>query len=112
MSIFVQKLIVMARTKGCRRIGRLPNVYVFKPAGIRACKLQQICVALDEYEAIRLADEQGLYHADAAEKMGVSRQTFGRILEKARKKVATALVNGYVLSIEKDKNSHPLIQNE
>ncbi|GAF04556.1 hypothetical protein JCM21142_83265 [Saccharicrinis fermentans DSM 9555 = JCM 21142] len=100
MPIFVQKLIVMSRTKGCRKIGQFPNAYVFKPAGIQACKLRQVSVALDEYEAIRLADEQGLYHAEAAEKMGVSRQTFGRILEKAREKVATALVNGYVLVIE------------
>ncbi|MGQ1783562.1 MULTISPECIES: DUF134 domain-containing protein [unclassified Saccharicrinis] len=91
----------MPRTKGCRNIGQFPNVYIFKPAGIRACELQEVVVELDEYEAIRLADEQGLYHAEAADEMGVSRQTFGRILEKARKKVATALINGYVLRIEK-----------
>ncbi len=93
----------MPRTKGCRRIGQNPNAYIFKPAGVRACQLEEIVIELDEFEAIRLADEQGLYHVDAAEKMGVSRQTFGRILEKARKKVATALVHGNVLRIERQE---------
>ncbi|TLX76554.1 DUF134 domain-containing protein [Labilibacter sediminis] len=90
----------MPRTKRCRRIGRSPNAFMFKPAGIKACNLEEIVLEADEMESIRLADEQGLYHADAAEKMGVSRQTFGRIIEKARKKIATALVNGWVLRIE------------
>ena len=92
----------MPRTKGCRKIGQIPNAYIFKPAGVRACQLQEIVLELDEFEAIRLADEQGLYHAEAADKMGVSRQTFGRILEKARKKVATALVQGHVLRINRE----------
>ncbi|WP_075590796.1 DUF134 domain-containing protein [Labilibacter marinus] len=91
----------MPRTKGCRRIGGSPNTYLFKPAGIKACELQEVVLAMDEFEAIRLADEQGLYQAEAAEKMGISRQTFGRIIEQARKKVATALVNGYVLRVDK-----------
>ena len=94
----------MPRNKVCRNIGCTPNAYIFKPAGIKACKLNEVVMGLDEYEAIRLADEQGLYHADAAEKMGVSRQTFGRIVEKARKKVATAVVQGHVLRIEREND--------
>ena len=92
----------MPRTKGCRKISQYPNAYIFKPAGIRACDIEEIVLELDEFEAIRLADEQGLYHAKAAELMGVSRQTFGRVLEGARKKVATALTQGLVLKIERD----------
>lgn len=91
---------IMPRKKRCRRIGGSPNAFVFKPAGIKACELELIVLAIDEFEALRLADEQGLYHADAASKMGVSRQTFGRIVESARKKVATALVKGCALKIE------------
>ena len=97
----------MPRTKRCRRIGRSPNAFIYKPAGIKACDLEEIVLEMDEMESVRLADEQGLYHADAAEKMGVSRQTFGRIIEKARKKIATALVNGMVLRIEGDGVGSP-----
>jgi predicted DNA-binding protein (UPF0251 family) len=59
-----------------------------------------VTVSVDEVEAVRLADEQGLYQEQAAEKMNVSRQTFGRILESAHKKIAHALVNGKALSVE------------
>jgi len=62
--------------------------------------LEEVVVALDELEAIRLADLEGLYHEAAAEKMGLSRQTFGRIIEAARRKIADCLVNGKALKIE------------
>ena len=62
--------------------------------------LQHINLTFDELEAIRLADFEGLYQEQAAKKMNVSRQTFGRILESAHKKIADALVNGKALSIE------------
>ena len=57
-------------------------------------------MTVDEFEAIRLTDLEGLYQADAAEKMSISRQTLGRILESARKKIADALVNGKALLIK------------
>jgi len=56
--------------------------------------IEEVVVSVDELEAIRLADFEGLYQAEAAEKMQVSRQTFGRILESAHKKIAGALVEG------------------
>jgi predicted DNA-binding protein (UPF0251 family) len=62
--------------------------------------LEQVGLTVDELEAIRLADLEGLYQEAAAEQMNVSRQTFGRILEAAHRKVADALVNGKALSIE------------
>jgi rubrerythrin len=55
---------------------------------------------VDEFEAIRLADLESMYQEQAAEKMNVSRQTFGRIIASARKKVAEALVQGKALKIE------------
>jgi uncharacterized protein len=73
---------------------------VFKPAGIPACSLEEVVLSLDEFEAIRLADLDGLYQEQAAERMNVSRQTFGRILEAARKKVAQVLIEGKALRIE------------
>jgi len=59
-----------------------------------------VVLGLDEFEAIRLADLEGLYQEQAAEKLHVSRQTFGRIIESARKKVAQALIEGRPLQIE------------
>jgi predicted DNA-binding protein (UPF0251 family) len=62
--------------------------------------LQEVCLALDEFEAIRLADIEGLYQEDAAGKMNISRQTFGNIIESAHKKIADVIVNGKALKIE------------
>ena len=59
-----------------------------------------ITLTLDEFESLRLADLGGLYQEQAAARMGISRQTFGRIVEAARKKIAQALVEGKTLSIE------------
>ena len=90
----------MPRPRHCRRIGHLPQVSFYKPRGVPLAVLQHINLTFDELEAIRLADFEGLYQEQAAEKMNISRQTFGRILESAHKKIADALVNGKALSIE------------
>jgi hypothetical protein len=62
--------------------------------------LAGIVLTLDEFEAIRLADLEGLYQEQAAERMSVSRPTFGRILASAHRKVAEALAHGKTLRIE------------
>ncbi len=90
----------MPRPRHFRRVGCLPQANYYKPRGIPLAILQHITLTVDELEAIRLADLQGLYQEQAAEKMSVSRQTFGRILESAHKKIADALVNGKALSIQ------------
>ncbi len=90
----------MARPQRRRRIGTLPANSIFKPAGVPARELDEVVLTVDEFEALRLADFEGLYQEQAAERMGVSRQTFGRIVEAARKKVAQALVKGMALRIE------------
>ncbi|MFA6242974.1 MAG: DUF134 domain-containing protein [Candidatus Hydrogenedentales bacterium] len=90
----------MPRPVCCRRIGVEPGCRAFKPLGIPAGGLERIVLGLDEFEALRLADLEGLYQGDAAERMGVSRATFGRIVEVARRKVAEALVHGRLLLIE------------
>lgn len=77
-----------------------PRINQFKPSGVPAKSLQAITLSIDEYEGIRLADFQGLDHNQAAEKMGISRPTFSRLIEKARNKVAQALINGWMLTIE------------
>ena len=90
----------MGRPKNCRRVQFLPDSKYFKPRGIPLSVLEEIILTVDECEAIRLADFEGLYQEQAAEKMAVSRQTFGRIIESAHKKVAEALVKGKALKIE------------
>ena len=72
---------------------------LFKPAGVPLASLEVRQIALDEVEALRLADVEGLYHEAAAEHMGVSRATFGRIVAEARRKVAEALIGGHALRL-------------
>lgn len=62
--------------------------------------LEQVGLGLDELEAMRLADYEGLYHEEAAMSMNVSRATFGRIISEARRKVADAIIHGKALTIE------------
>ena len=90
----------MARPMNCRRVGSMPQSDYFKPRGIPLSMLEEVVLTVDEFEAVRLADLEGLYQERAAEKMNVSRQTFGRIIETAHKKVAEALVQGKALKIE------------
>jgi predicted DNA-binding protein (UPF0251 family) len=90
----------MARPKCCRRVTGEPRRKVFKPVGVPFTSLEEIVLSVDEFEAIRLADLEGLYQEQAAERMKVSRQTFGRIIETARLKVAQVLTDGLVLRIE------------
>jgi len=90
----------MGRNKKPRMVAHTPPVTVFKPAGVPARTLQWLRLTLDEYEALRLADYEGLSQEEAAERLGVSRPTVSRILEGARRTVATALVHGQALAIE------------
>ncbi len=83
-----------------RRVQGPPLIQQFKPSGVPAKSLQSIILNIDEYEGIRLADYQGLDHTAAAEQMGISRPTFSRLIEKARRKVAQAIIDGKMLSIE------------
>ena len=90
----------MPRPRQCRRVAQLPQATYYKPSGVPMRMLQQVALTVDELEAIRLADMEGLYQEAAAGRMNVSRQTFGRIVEAARRKVADALVSGKALSIK------------
>lgn len=90
----------MPRPFKCRRIGSTPLCDYFKPRGRPLSELEEVSLRLDEMEAMRLADIEGLYHEEAAGKMNVSRQTFDRILTRAHKAVAEALLGGKALRIE------------
>ncbi len=90
----------MPRKKCCRKLGILPATRVYRPEGPVNPHEEEVLLSLDEFEAIRLADFSGLYQEESALKMGVSRQTFGRIIESARGKMADMLVNGKTLRIQ------------
>ena len=74
------------------------NIY-YKPKGVPVSELEETVVTLDEFEAIRLADYEQWYQEKAAAGMHISRQTFGRIIESARYKIASALINGHAIRI-------------
>jgi predicted DNA-binding protein (UPF0251 family) len=90
----------VSRPKKCRCINCRPDASYFKPKGIPLVQLEEVSLDLDELEAIRLADYEGRYHEQAAREMKVSRATFGRIVNEARRKVAEALIGGKALKIE------------
>jgi uncharacterized protein len=90
----------MPRPFCCRRVQGEPPSAFFKPRGIPLAALEIVTMTVDEYEAVRLADLEGLYQEDAARRMEVSRQTFGRIVESAHRKIAEALVHAKALEIK------------
>jgi predicted DNA-binding protein (UPF0251 family) len=87
------------RRKTCF-IAHRPPAAVFKPAGVPARALNMLALPLDEYEAVRLADYEGLNQEEVAARLGVSRPTVSRILERARHTIARAFVEGHALTIE------------
>lgn len=87
----------MPRPVHCRRVAHQPGSARFEPADVAAGP--EVVLGLDELEALRLADLEGLYQEQAADEMGISRPTFGRIVASARRKVADALVNRKALRV-------------
>lgn len=90
----------MPRPRKWRRLRHEPHPAIFKPVGLPLERLEQVTLLHEELEALRLADLEGQYQADAAGQMSVSRSTFQRLVTEARRKVALALVNGAALHIE------------
>lgn len=87
----------MARPHKCRWVGAEPEVTAFKPCGVPGRDLEVVELQIDELEAVRLADMEGLYQDAAAEQMGVSRATFGRLIASAHHKIALALLGSKML---------------
>ena len=89
----------MPRPQFNRIVHEPPLFSDFKPIGVRGHDLEQIVLSLDEFEAFRLADQLGFSHASAADEMEISRSTFSRLIEKARKKIADFIILGKTLTI-------------
>jgi predicted DNA-binding protein (UPF0251 family) len=90
----------LPRRPCCKRVEELPGVTYFKPRAVPMSVLEEVVLSVEEFEALRLAHQEGLYQQDAAVRMGVSRATFGRVLDLAHRKVTKALVEGCALRIE------------
>jgi len=83
-----------------RCVASIPKVTYFKPAGIPYRTLEEVRLSVEEAEAIRLKDLEGLEQEECARRMNISRPTFHRVLAAGRGKVADALLNGKAIRIE------------
>ena len=92
--------MIMPRPIKYRRVAFMPEVTYFKPAGIPLRVLEESRLSVEEVEAIRLKDLDGLEQEECAVKMNISRQTFQRVLGSARRNIADALLNGKAVRIE------------
>ena len=90
----------MVRPRLCRRVKFNPEITYFKPRGIPLRELKEVILPVDEYEAVRLKDLEGLEQEECAKKMNVSQPTFHRLVLSARKKIADAIINGKAIKIE------------
>jgi predicted DNA-binding protein (UPF0251 family) len=90
----------MPRPIKWRCVTRVPSVTYFKPAGQPLRALAEVALTVEEVEAIRLKDLEELQQEECAERMRISRPTFHRVLQSARRKLADVLVNGKALRIE------------
>jgi predicted DNA-binding protein (UPF0251 family) len=90
----------MPRPVKWRKVAFIPGVRYFVPMGVSQCELEESLLKIEELEALRLKDLEGLEQEECAAKMEVSRQTFQRILVTARQKVSDALISGKAIRIE------------
>jgi uncharacterized protein len=109
VSAFILKMValvekvgkqIMGRPKKCRWVETEPGVTFFKPRGIPLRALEQVVITVDELEAMRLADYLEMTQEEVAQKMQVSRPTVTRMLARAHRTLAEALVQGKAICIE------------
>lgn len=92
-------MFIMVRPKKRRYVAVKPGVTYFKPRGIQLRELEETSLTIEELEAIRLKDLEGLNQEKCSKKMEVSRPTFQRVLTSARRKLADFIVKGKALRI-------------
>jgi predicted DNA-binding protein (UPF0251 family) len=88
------------KPKKNRFVQQPPAVTYYKPQGIPLFQLEQVVLNVDEFEAIRLVDYEGLHLEDAARQLNVSRATCARIIDSAHRKIGTAFTHGHAIRIE------------
>jgi predicted DNA-binding protein (UPF0251 family) len=90
----------LARPQKDRIVTCDPTISYFKPRGVPLRQMEEVRLTIDQMEALRLADLEGLSQQEAGSRMGVSRATFGRIIQQARKVVAEAIIMGKAILLE------------
>ena len=90
----------MPNKKKHKKVGLPPPMEGFKPFGIPLKNIDPVVLLVEEYEAIRLTDYENLSQSEAAMKMSISRPTFTRLYDKARKNIAKAFVEGKAIFIQ------------
>lgn len=90
----------MPRPRKWRKVCCLPESNLYGPLNGSDIENEIIMMTVEEYEAIRLIDLEGLTQEECAEKMQVARATVQNIYKDARSKIAESLVNGNLLKIE------------
>ena len=96
----------LGRRKKIRNVDFDHSDVCFKPCGIRRASLEETELFEDEMEAIRLSDFLGLYQQECADRMGISRTTFSRIIDSAHKKIADALLHKKAIKISPPKGTN------
>lgn len=90
----------MPRPPKPRHVEFFPNVTYFKPAGVPMATLDEVCLGVDELEALRLKDLEGLDQEECASRMNLAQSTFQRVLTSAREKLTRGIVEGKAIRIE------------
>ena len=90
----------LARPQKDRFVACDPTISYFKPRGVPLREMEEVRLTIDQMEALRLADLEGMSQEAAGKQMGVSRATFGRIIQQARRVVAEALIHGKAILME------------
>ena len=93
------KTRINGRPKKKKNVRGVPRVAQFSPRG-NPGRPDEVVIAVAGYEAIRLADHLDMTQKDAAAMMGISQQSFSRIVREARRSVADVIVNAKILRIE------------
>jgi predicted DNA-binding protein (UPF0251 family) len=96
-------VIILPRCKKHRCCRNLDGAIIYKPVGFPCSGLPEVVVSLDQFEAMRLCDLEGLDQTEAGLRMGVSRGTIQRLLAEGRRKVVEALLGTAVIRIGDQK---------
>lgn len=89
----------MSRPKIQKRICDVPQVDTFTPSGNTGGCKEIITMSFEEYEVVRLIDNENMNQEECASVMGVARSTVQRLYNSARKKIADSIINAKVLKI-------------
>lgn len=90
----------MPRPMKCRKVCCLPKNNGFVPVLGKDDTTETVIITVDEYETVRLIDNENMTQEECGEYMRVARTTVQQIYNSARKKIAHALVNGLAVKIE------------